>query len=264
MTIRYQIIQLAFFCIMINNLNAQMKFYTASKDTMVSKIKLFDIELGEIDSPKTRSLDDLSPFRDSSYFRGNLIQAFVTLLHTHYAYIKTSGKVPNKYIQYHIYLKHDDKGHSPFHTGTAPYKDAIITALQSFYKCKVQKVEKMTDVFVIYKQDKSKFIAGACPEEDPLACGSPDNITDSTGKKWRYYYIIPFNNEYLGLSHLFTSYLREIILIDEKDVEDTRYNFKFSIDEDVSIDGFRKGLLRHGLTLVKEQRMHEVYQIDFY
>ena len=58
--------------------------------------------------------------------------------------------------------------------------------------------------------------------------------------------------------------IKQIFIIDEPDTDDTKYTFRFVRGEDDTIEGLTKGLLRHGIKLVKEQRMHEVYRIEFF
>lgn len=239
-------VALILLCLFGYNLNAQIKNFTAGKDTIKPNLKLFDIKIEEIDSQKISLDSNLSPYSDSSYFRGNLVQAFRGLLNTEFAYMKISGNVPDKYIQYHIYLNYEHKSHPNYFTGTSPYKETIMTALQSYYKCKIRKVKEMTEVYVIYKVDTNK-----------LKPGNP-NLEEGN-----IFYDMELSNENMGLSFLLTNYTKKIITIDENSLDDHKYMIKLDKNEESTIEGLEKGLLKNGLKLVKEQRLFEFYLIDF-
>jgi hypothetical protein len=258
----FQVIVILFFFTVSTNLNAQIKMnYTKAKDTTATKLKLFDIEIGEIDSPKFELSGRLDNYADSCYYRGSLIKAFKHILNIDWAFIKVSGIVPNKFIQYHIYSNYEQKVYPQFFTGTNVYKETILTALKGYYRCKIEKVTEFTDVYVLYKVDKSKLMRNPPIESDTLY---GHYLQNKNGIKYSIYDDVILNNQFLGFSYLLTNYLKLIFISDEKDIDDTSYYFKFEVNEESTIEGLEKGLLRHGIKLVKEQRLQEIYHIDFY
>ncbi len=113
-----------------------------NRDTVKFSKKFADIEVGEIDSIKNELFLVRSPQNDSILFRGNMIQTIGNLLNVDTANLKISGTIPNKFIQYHIYLASRKPKTEPY-KGTNAYQETILMILKKYYRFKVNEDAKI-------------------------------------------------------------------------------------------------------------------------
>lgn len=283
------IIQMSIF-LSVFNLNAQRKYYTIDKDTVKPKFELINISISEIDSQKIFGSvgSGFSKSSDSSYFRGNIKRAILELLHTEYAYLKIFGNLPNRYVQYHVYVNRNvlQRGAinrtrdinkiiqiSETRLNTGQYEEIILSTLKQYYRFEIEEVEELTDVYVIYIADTEKFKSLqniSCDLEDdnlgPVRLEVAAKLKEEAMKKKRVvcYYGSKLNNQDFSLGYLLTNYTKEIVVVNEKDIDNEHnYHIRFEENEESSIQTLGKGLERNGLKLVKEKRMHKMYHVNF-
>ncbi len=281
------------FFLTIINLKGQTK---RPYDTIKPKFGLINIDISEIDTTGAR-IDSMKAFSlgfsnrsDSGYFRGSLMRAILDLQHIERAYVRFDNPVPNRYIQYHIYVNRNIIQRNNGNTkgdiekaleldrtnfNTQQYEQTIFNMLKQYYRFEVTKVVEPTDVYVIYKDDLNLLMAHEknCDEHEESGPVSPEvakkeleenkkQIENGTWKRCMSDF--KFNNESMGLGFILTNWSKHIIFIADNSVGNNSYHIHLKYKEEDSIESLTKGLARNGLKLVKEKREQEIYHVKFF
>jgi hypothetical protein len=250
--------------------NVQSQTYSSVADSLrqngIKRIASFQID--EVDSVQFFRKPDTSRYnflemRTSFFYKqdgtsqrsykGRLIDVFAELIDKPRAYLKTRGVVSNVLI-------HCTMGLRKFECDNAKYSTHIIDILERYYSCRLEKARDSLEVFVIRKENPKKL----CPFKRPE---KPDSWIDAIDGRLLYQQFVGrLEGEDVATltSHLAYSYNEIFVLAEEDKLDDNKYYLIMEAKQGKNINDAYKELKDNGLSLTKEKKMVEFFQLTFF
>jgi hypothetical protein len=182
-------------------------------------------------------------------YGGSLINIFGNFLHVPTAYIKTTGIIPKVFLRCTIGFRKSNED---------DFLD-VISLLERYYNCRLEKVRDSVDVLVIHKEFPDKL----------STYERPDRIKSWTDTEGRILYQKQImrleGDKFLSTltSHMSYTYKEIFVIADEDKSDENMYYMMMETKVNPVLDDAYKEMKDNGLRLTKEKKLIDFYRLTF-